>query len=334
MSISAAAPTAAAPPAAAAPAQAASQAAAAPVAAPDVPEGGVSLFSGVLPRALLGGGIGAAAGFILPFGGPIIGGLLGAAAAGGFQLFKNFRTIRSVQEYNAQVLAQAGVIPTSEAEVEQLVAGQVPDQAATQAGVAGLMQQAAGDPAAQAAQQQATQQQAPGQGALPQQAAAADPAQAAAGATAAQASGQAPAPAPARDPRDDYEVRTSPAGNRYIIPKGFSFLTPTSQPEQQMLEEQMRYVHQHSVAQLEAVLGPQGGAGASAAPAAQQAVNGAGGARSEPQAQVAAAGVADVEQQVEELRKAVEMLQERIEQLREARRAREERDERAARGLA
>ena len=323
----------------------ASQATAGAPAAPDVPEGGVSLFTGVLPKAMIGSTVGAVAGFILPWGGPIIGGLLGGLAGAGLQVFKNYRTIKSIQEYNAAALVQTGTAPTSEEELTALAAGQVPDAATTQAGLGSMIQQAA-------TQQAATQGTATGATPAGQTGVTTGTTGATTGTAGATGSTGGTSVA------SQYQMLVTPKGN-FVVPKAMQIPTASSPAEEAQVYAMLQEEHDKAVAAIEAAKAGSTGAGVSQQPS-QQPTQAPGAVSQEPVQQVAPdptgvdqnqgataqvpsatgvsqaaagagaggavdPGLAELQQTLAELEEATRRLEEEVERLREERLADERR---------
>jgi hypothetical protein len=84
-------------------------------------DGSVGLFDGVLKKALMGGAVGAAAGF-LPFipGGPVLGGIVGALGGAAMGVFTNWRKQTQIKQENEAMLAALGV-QTSDPNVQQIL---------------------------------------------------------------------------------------------------------------------------------------------------------------------------------------------------------------------
>jgi hypothetical protein len=89
-------------------------------------DGSVGLFDGVLGKALIGGGVGALAGF-LPFipGGPILGGIVGALGGAAMGVFGNFMKMQTIKKENEAQLAALGVQVNDPAVQEILKSGNV-----------------------------------------------------------------------------------------------------------------------------------------------------------------------------------------------------------------
>ncbi|MCW2961337.1 MAG: hypothetical protein JWM90_1724 [Thermoleophilia bacterium] len=94
---------------------------AAPTQAGPKGDGSVGLFDGVVGKALIGGGIGAVAGF-LPFipGGPILGGIVGALGGAAMGVFGNFMKMQTIKKENEAQLAALGV-QTADPQVQQIL---------------------------------------------------------------------------------------------------------------------------------------------------------------------------------------------------------------------
>jgi hypothetical protein len=73
-------------------------------------DGSVGLFDGVLKKALISGGLGAALGFI-PFipGGPVLGGIMGALGGAAMGVFSNWRKMQAIKQENQATIAALGV---------------------------------------------------------------------------------------------------------------------------------------------------------------------------------------------------------------------------------
>ena len=84
-------------------------------------DGSVGLFDGVLKKALISGGLGAAMGFI-PFipGGPVLGGIMGAIGGAAMGVFSNWSKMKQIRQQNDATLAAMGV-QTGDPQVQQIL---------------------------------------------------------------------------------------------------------------------------------------------------------------------------------------------------------------------
>lgn len=122
-------------------------------------DGSVGLLDGIWKKALLGGAAGAGIGFVLPFGGPIIGGVLGALGGAAMGAFSNWRKMSQIKQENAATLAAMGVQAQDPQVAQIMQSGQVQQ----------LIPLAQQEMQAQVAQQQVPQQQVPSQSPIPTQ---------------------------------------------------------------------------------------------------------------------------------------------------------------------
>lgn len=83
-------------------------------------DGSVGLLDGVLMKAGMGGAAGALAGWIMPFGGPIIGGIVGALGGAVLGVFGNMKKMNDIKQQNQAILDQMGV-GTQDPAIQQIL---------------------------------------------------------------------------------------------------------------------------------------------------------------------------------------------------------------------